>query len=64
MYVEQWKDYSIEQFQIHLNDNSGFLTSFVNITLVSTNTEGLEDFLANAFSGTLEEDLGLVKKYN
>ena len=64
MYVEQWKDYSGEQLQIHLNDNSGLLTSFVNTTLVSTENSKLAEIIAASFSGTLEEDLGLVKKYN
>lgn len=62
--IIEWRDYSEgEQLQIHLNDNTGFLTSFVNTTLVSTETPGLEEIIAQAFSGTLEEDLGLVKKY-
>lgn len=64
MYVEQWKDYSGEQLQIHLNDNFGLLTSFVNTTLVSTENSKLAEIIAASFSGTLEEDLGLVKKYN
>ncbi len=63
--VNEWRDYSEgEQLQVHLNDNSGFLTSFVNTTLVSTENSKLPEILAHAFSGTLEEDLGLVKKYN
>ena len=63
--IREWRDYSEgEQLQIHLNDNSGFLTSFVNTTLVSTDNTKLAETIANAFSGTLEEDLGLVKKYN
>ncbi len=62
--ISNWRDYSEgEQLQIHLNDNSGFLTSFVNTTLVSTENEKLAEIIANAFSGTLEEDLGLVKHY-
>ena len=63
--ISEWRDYSEgEQLQIHLNDNSGFLTSFVNTTLVSTDNPNLAETIARAFSGTLEEDLGLVKKYN
>lgn len=63
--IREWRDYSEgEQLQIHLNDNTGFLTSFVNTTLVSTETPSLVETIAHAFSGTLEEDLGLVKKYN
>ncbi len=62
--ISNWRDYSEgEQLQIHLPDNSGFLTSFVNTTLISTETNGLEEILANAFSGSLEEDYGLAKKY-
>ena len=63
--ISEWRDYSEgEQLQIHLNDNSGFLTSFVNTTLVSTENPNLAETIAKAFSGSLEEDLGLVKKYN
>jgi hypothetical protein len=63
--ISEWRDYSEgEQLQIHLNDNSGFLTSFVNTTLVSTENSKLAEIIAASFSGTLEEDLGLVKKYN
>lgn len=63
--IKEWRDYSEgEQLQIHLNDNSGFLTSFVNTTLVSSDNQNLAETIAKAFSGTLEEDLGLVKKYN
>lgn len=63
--IKEWRDYSEgEQLQIHLNDNSGFLTSFVNTTLVSTDNAQLAETIAASFSGTLEEDLGLVKKYN
>lgn len=63
--IKKWRDYSEgEQLQIHLNDNSGFLTSFVNTTLVSTDNPKLAETIAKAFSGSLEEDLGLVKTYN
>lgn len=63
--IKKWRDYSEgEQLQIHFNDNSGFLTSFVNTTLVSTDNPKLAETIAKAFSGSLEEDLGLVKTYN
>ncbi len=63
--VREWRDYSEgEQLQIHLNDNTGFLTSFVNTTLVSTEDNKLPEILANAFSGSLEKEKGLVKRYN
>lgn len=62
--LKNWLDFSEgEQLQVNLNDNTGFLTSFVNTTLVSSKTEGIEEIIAKAFSGELEKDKGLVKIY-
>lgn len=63
--LSKWKDFKEgEQLQISLPDDTGFLTSFVNTTLVSPKTDNIEEILASAFSGNLEEKKGLVKKYN
>lgn len=62
--IKNWLDFSEgEQLQLNLNDNTGFLTSFVNTTLVDPKTDGIEEVLAKAFSGSLENDKGLVKTY-
>ena len=62
--IKSWLDFSEgEQLQINLNDNTGFLTSFVNTTLVDPKTDGIAEVLAKAFSGSLEKDKGLVKTY-
>ena len=62
--ITNWLDFSEgEQLQLNLNDNTGFLTSFVNTTLVDPKTDGIAEILAKAFSGSLEKDKGLVKTY-
>lgn len=62
--IKNWLDFSEgEQLQLNLNDNTGFLTSFVNTTLVDPKTDGIAEVLAKAFSGSLEKDKGLVKTY-
>ena len=62
--LKNWLDFEEgEQLQLNLNDNTGFLTSFVNTTLVSSKTEGIEEVIARAFSGDLEKDKDLVKIY-
>lgn len=62
--IKGWLDFvEGEQLQLNLSDNSGFLTSFVNTTLVSAKTEGLEETLAMAFNGTFTEGKKLVKIY-
>ena len=62
--LKNWKDYSEgEQLQLNFVDDTGFLTSFVNVTLVDSKTEGLEETLAGAFNGTLTEGKRLVKIY-
>lgn len=62
--IMNWLDFSEgEQLQLNLNDNTGFLTSFVNTTLVDPATPGIEEVIAKAFSGSLEKDKGLVKTY-
>ncbi len=63
--ISQWLDFAEgEQLQINFKDNSGVLTSFVNTTLVDPKTDGIEKIIAQSFSGQLEEDFGLVHKYN
>lgn len=62
--ITNWLDFSEgEQLQLNLNDNTGFLTSFVNTTLVDPKTDGIAEILAKAFAGSLEKDKGLVKTY-
>ena len=62
--IMNWLDFSEgEQLQLNLSDNTGFLTSFVNTTLVDPKTGGIAEILAEAFSGSLEKDKGLVKTY-
>lgn len=62
--ITNWLDFSEgEQLQLNLSDNTGFLTSFVNTTLVDPKTDGIAEILAKAFSGSLEKDKGLVKTY-
>lgn len=62
--LQEWKDFKEgEQLQLLFNDESGFLTSFVNTTLVDPKTDGIEETLAASFSGNLTNDKGLVKKY-
>ena len=63
--ISKWRDYSEgEQLQLQFSDNTGFLTSFVNTTLVDPQTENIENIIAASFSGQLQEDNKLVKKYN
>ncbi len=62
--IKNWLDFQEgEQLQINLNDNTGFLTSFVNTTLVSPKTEGLEKILAASFNGTFDNGQKLIKTY-
>lgn len=62
--LNKWLDYSDgEQLQLNFNDNTGVLTSFVNVTLVSPETNGIEEVIAAAFSGSLEKDNSLLKVY-
>lgn len=62
--IMNWLDFSEgEQLQLNLSDNTGFLTSFVNTTLVDPKTDGIAEILAKAFAGSLEKDKGLVKTY-
>ncbi len=63
--VDKWLDFSEgEQLQIKFDDNSGMLTSFVNTTLVDAKTENIEEVIAAAFNGTLDNDLSNPKTYN
>ena len=62
--IRNWLDFKEgEQLQINFNDNSGILTSFVNTTLVDPKTEGIEEVIAEAFSGVLSKENELVKVY-
>ena len=62
--IKNWKDFSEgEQLQLNLSDNTGFLGSFVNVTLVKPETLNIEEIIAQAFSGDLENTKKLVKKY-
>lgn len=60
--VYQWKDYSGEQLQINFNDDTGFLSSFVNVTLVNPATPDIVETIANAFSGNLNKDIVKIYK--
>ena len=63
--ISKWRDYSEgEQLQLQFSDKTGFLTSFVNTTLVGPQTENIENIIAASFSGQLQENNKLVKKYN
>ena len=62
--IRNWLDFSEgEQLQLNFNDNTGFLGSFVNVTLVKPETLNIEEVIAQAFSGDLENNKKLVKKY-
>ena len=62
--ISGWLDFTEgEQLQIKFNDGTGILTSFVNTTLVSGKTDGIEEVIANAFSGNLQTNKNLVKVY-
>lgn len=62
--IKNWLDFSEgEQLQLNLKDNTGFLTSFVNTTLVDPATNGIEEVIASAFSGDLVKEKELVKVY-
>ena len=62
--IKNWLDFSEgEQLQLNFTDNTGILTSFVNTTLVDPKTDGIEEVIAKAFSGSLDKDKGLVKVY-
>ena len=62
--IKNWLDFSEgEQLQLNFTDNTGVLTSFVNTTLVDPKTDGIEEVIAKAFSGSLDKDKGLVKVY-
>ncbi len=62
--INNWLDFEEgEQLQLNLKDSSGFLTSFVNTTLVSPASEFIEETIAAAFNGTLENDKPVIKTY-
>lgn len=62
--IKNWLDFAEgEQLQLNFSDNTGILTSFVNTTLVSPKTEGLETILASSFNGTLDNGKKLIKTY-
>lgn len=62
--IKKWLDFKEgEQLQLNFSDDTGILTSFVNTTLVSPKTEGLESILAASFNGTLENGQKLIKTY-
>lgn len=62
--IKNWLDFSDgEQLQLNFNDDTGMLTSFVNVTLVKPGTEGIEEIIANAFSGKETNDKNLIKIY-
>lgn len=53
--IDQWLDFSEgEALQINFSDDTGILTSFVNTTLVAPETEGIEEVIADSFSGNPE----------
>jgi len=61
--LQNWLDFSEgEQLQLKFNDDTGILTSFVNVTLVSPKTNGIEEIIASAFSGNIKNN-PLVKIY-
>ena len=61
--IVQWLDFSEgEALQLNFQDDTGMLTSFVTTTLVDPATEGMEEILANAFTGN-SEDNEKVKVY-
>ena len=61
--IAQWLDFSEgEALQLNFQDDTGMLTSFVTTTLVDPATEGMEEILANAFTGN-SEDNEKVKVY-
>jgi len=63
--IKNWLDFSEgEALQLNFEDNTGMLTSFVNVTLVSPKTEGIEEIIKDAFSGNLDKDKTLSKTYN
>lgn len=60
--IKEWLDFSEgEQLQIKFDPNSGMLTSFVNTTLVDSKTENIEEIIASAFNGTLNNDRTATK---
>lgn len=61
--IEDWLDFADgEQLQVRFTDGSGLLTSYVNTTLIKSETEGLEEKIANGLVG--ESEKGKVKIYN
>ena len=62
--IKGWLDFEEgEQLQLTFSDDTGILTSFVNTSLVYTQTEGLEETLAAAFNGTLDQEKNAIKVY-
>lgn len=62
--IQNWLDFSEgEQIQLNFNDDTGVLTSLVNTTLICPKTQGIEEIIANAFSGDLDKSKNLVKIY-
>lgn len=62
--VNKWLDFAEgEQLQIKFDADSGMLTSFVNTTLVDPKTENIEEVIASAFNGTLNNDRNVTKSY-
>ena len=63
--VVKWKDFSEgEQLQVMFKDGTGVWTSFVNVSLIYTENPGMEEIIARAFSGDIQNTSGLVKIYN
>lgn len=61
--VNKWIDYADgEQLQIELDNDNGFLTSYVNTTLIEPGTEGLEEIMTDAFNGKLDKNTTLELK--
>lgn len=61
--VKNWLDFSEgEQLQLNFYDNTGLLTSFVNTSLVSSKTSEIVEIIADAFSGSLQQEKSYSKK--
>lgn len=62
--IKNWLDFSEgEQLQINFFDDTGILTSYVNTTLVYSKNNNIQETIAKAFSGELENEKGKVLIY-
>lgn len=62
--VSKWMDFADgEQVQVYFTDDGGIVSSYVNLSLVYSDSEKKVEAIANAFAG-VEQEKGKTYKYN